>query len=85
MTLVQRLTPPQLQGRVFAAVEVLITTPQTLSIALGAALITVVGYQVLLTAMAVMFTATAVSVLTRPEQRHRREAACPALLPGRRP
>jgi MFS family permease len=73
MTLTQRLTPPQLQGRVFAAVEVLITTPQTLSIALGAALITIVGYQLLLTAMAVIFTATAFFVLTRPEQRHLRQ------------
>jgi len=70
MTLAQRLTPPHLQGRAFAAIEVLITTPQTLSIALGAGLITVVGYQVLLTAMAVIFAATAVSVLTRPEQRY---------------
>jgi MFS family permease len=70
MTLAQRLTSPHLQGRVFAAVEVLITTPQTISIALGAALITMVGYQVLLVAMAVIFTATAVFVLTRPEQRH---------------
>jgi MFS family permease len=77
MTLAQRLTPPQLQGRVFAAAEVLITTPQTLSIALGAALITVVGYQVLLTAMAAIFAATAISVLTRPEQRHPREATTP--------
>jgi hypothetical protein len=73
MTLAQRLTPPQLQGRVFAAVEVLITTPQTLSIALGAILITIAPYQVLLAAMAAIFTASAVSVLTRPEQRHSRE------------
>jgi hypothetical protein len=77
MTLAQRLTPPQLQGRVFAAAEVLITTPQTLSIALGAALITVVGYQVLLAVMAVTFTATAASVLTRPEQRRPRQATTP--------
>ncbi|HEX3964596.1 MAG TPA: MFS transporter [Trebonia sp.] len=77
MTLAQRLTPPQLQGRVFAAVEVLITTPQTLSIALGAALITFAGYQVLLAAMAATFTATAVYVLTRPEQRHPRQATTP--------
>jgi MFS family permease len=77
MTLAQRLTPPQLQGRVFAAAEVLITTPQTLSIALGAVLITSVGYQVLLAAMAAVFTATAVFVLTRPEQRRPREATTP--------
>jgi Na+/melibiose symporter-like transporter len=69
MTLAQRLTPPQLQGRVFAAIEVLITTPQTVSIALGAALITIAGYQVLLAAMAAVFTVTALFLLTRPEQR----------------
>ena len=39
ITLVQRLTPAELQGRVYAAAETLITTPQTISIALGAALI----------------------------------------------
>jgi MFS family permease len=85
MTLAQRLTPPQLQGRVFAAVEVLITTPQTLSIALGAALITVVGYQVLLAAMAAVFAAAAVSVLTRPEQRRYREGGLRWPRPGRPP
>lgn len=77
ITLAQRLTSPQLQGRVFAAAEVLITTPQTLSIALGAALITIVGYQILLTAMAAVFAATAVSVLTRRERRRPRDAATP--------
>jgi hypothetical protein len=77
MTLAQRLTPLQLQGRVFAAAEVLITTPQTLSIALGAALITIVGYQVLLTAIAAVFAATALSVLTRPEQRRSHDATTP--------
>jgi MFS family permease len=77
MTLAQRLTPPQLQGRVFAATELLITTPQTLSIALGAALITIVGYQVLLAAMAAVFTVTAVGVLTRPEQRRHTRRTMP--------
>ena len=45
ITLAQRLTPPDLQGRVYAAVETLVTTPQTISIALGAGLITITGYQ----------------------------------------
>jgi hypothetical protein len=65
----QRLTPTQLQGRVYAAVEFLITTPQTISIALGAALITVAGYRSLLLAMAVVITLAAVYLLSRPEQR----------------
>jgi hypothetical protein len=36
-TLLQRLTPPELQGRVYAAVDAFTTTPPTRSIALGAA------------------------------------------------
>jgi MFS family permease len=51
-TLMQRSTPPELQGRVYAAADAMITLPQTISIAVGAALIGVVGYQVLLAAMA---------------------------------
>jgi MFS family permease len=69
ITLAQRLTPPERQGRVYAAAETLITTPQTLSIALGAALITVTGYQVLLLAMAITTALAAIYLLTRPEQR----------------
>jgi Na+/melibiose symporter-like transporter len=52
ITLLQRSTPSALQGRAYAAADALITTPQTISIAVGAALIGVVGYQVLLVAMA---------------------------------
>jgi MFS family permease len=51
-TLVQRSTPPELQGRVYAAADALITTPQTISIAVGAMLVGIAGYQVLLGAMA---------------------------------
>ncbi|HET6867064.1 MAG TPA: MFS transporter [Solirubrobacteraceae bacterium] len=51
-TLVQRMTPSELQGRVYAAADAVITTPQTISIAAGAALIGIAGYQVLLAAMA---------------------------------
>jgi hypothetical protein len=69
ITIAQRLTPPELQGRVYAAAETLITTPQTISIALGAALITLTGYQPLLVAMASIIALAAVYLLTRPEQR----------------
>src|SRR5581483_846553 len=51
-TLVQRSTPSELQGRVYAAADAVITTPQTISIAAGAALIGIAGYQLLLAAMA---------------------------------
>ncbi len=47
-TLLQRLTPLGLQGRAFSAAELLLGAPQTLSIALGAALVTVVDYRALL-------------------------------------
>ncbi len=69
ISLAQRLTPPELQGRVYAAADTLITTPQTISIALGAALITVVGYQTLLLTMASTIALAATYLLTRPEQR----------------
>ena len=53
----------------YAAVEFLITTPQTISIALGAALVTVAGYRTLLLAMAVVIALAAGYLLSRPEQR----------------
>jgi hypothetical protein len=65
ISLTQRVTPAELQGRVYAAVEFLVTTPQTISIALGAVLITVAGYQTLLLAMAV-FIALASGYLLTP-------------------
>jgi MFS family permease len=79
ISLAQRVTPPELQGRVYAAVEFLITTPQTLSIALGAALITLTGYRTLLLAMAVVIAMAAVYLLTRPEQRFGSTPAQPRL------
>lgn len=67
ITLSQRLTPSELQGRVYAAAETLITTPQTVSIALGAGLITLTGYRPLLAAMAAIFILAAAYLLTRPQ------------------
>jgi asparagine N-glycosylation enzyme membrane subunit Stt3 len=68
-TLLQRLTPPDLQGRIYAAADTLVTTPQTISIAAGAALIGVTGYRPLLAALAAVVTLAAAYLLTRPEQR----------------
>jgi MFS family permease len=48
LTLLQRTTPAHLQGRAYAATELAIGAPQTLSIALGAALIALVDYRVVL-------------------------------------
>jgi MFS family permease len=68
-TALQRGTPPGIQGRVFAAFEFAITVPQTLSIALGAGLITVFSYQSLLGATAVV---TLLAALFLARQRDRR-------------
>jgi MFS family permease len=45
VTLLQRRTSPQLQGRVFSAAEALLAVPQTMSIGLGAALVTFLGFR----------------------------------------
>jgi MFS family permease len=65
-TAMQKHTPPRLQGRVSAAATTLLITPQTLSIAAGAALISVVSYRLLLLVMAVIIGACAAWLLTRP-------------------
>jgi MFS family permease len=54
MTALQTRTPLALQGRVSATADVALTVPQTLSIAVGAALSTVVPYQALIVAMGVV-------------------------------
>lgn len=51
-TLLQKQTPGHLMGRVSTATEVLITTPQAVSIATGALLVTLVDYRVMFAAMA---------------------------------
>jgi predicted MFS family arabinose efflux permease len=82
MTLAQRLTPPDLQGRVFAASETLISTPQTVSIAIGAALVSVVGYQLLLLVMATVFVLAASYLLTRSQQGSARPPAALRVRPN---
>jgi MFS family permease len=72
MTFMQRSTPSSLQGRVSSTVDVLTSTPQALSIAVGAALLTVLGYQVLMTAVAVVTLGAGLWLVTRPEQRRER-------------
>jgi MFS family permease len=70
VSLVQRLTPAELQGRAYSAATTLVSTPQTISIAAGAALISVIGYRPLLGAMAVVVALAATYLLTRAEVRH---------------
>jgi MFS family permease len=68
-TLLQRSTPGPLQGRVYSAVELLLNTPQTISIALGAVLIAFADYRLLLAIEAAVVAAAGAWLLTRPEQR----------------
>jgi hypothetical protein len=68
-TTLQLRTPSHLQGRTFSAVDVLISAPQSLSIVLGAALVAVVDFRVLVAAMTVGILLAAAWLGTRPEQR----------------
>lgn len=56
-TLMQRLTPGRLMGRVSAATDVVLGTPQTVGIALGAALVSLVSYRAIFLTMAVVTVA----------------------------
>jgi hypothetical protein len=69
LTLIQRRTPSGLQGRVSTAVDVAWDTPQSLSIAVGAGLIAVTGFQVLLAIVAAVMIVSGLWLYTRPEQR----------------
>jgi MFS family permease len=64
-TAVQLRTPGRLQGRVASAAETLIAGPQTLSIALGAVLVSVVDYRLLVVVMSTTVALCAVYLLTR--------------------
>lgn len=65
ITAVQLRTPPRLQGRASSAADVAINVPQTISIAVGAALITLVDYRVLVVAASVLIGACGVYLATR--------------------
>jgi MFS family permease len=77
-TATQRYTPPSLQGRVNAAFMMLILTPQTVSIAVGAALISFVDYRLMLAIVAVSIAACALVLLIRPAPDPADEAVEPA-------
>ena len=64
-TSIQVRTPQRLQGRVASAADTMVSTPQTVSIALGASLIGVVNYRVLVAIMAVVLVGCAAYLLTR--------------------
>jgi MFS family permease len=65
VTALQRLTPLHLQGRVSGTAGMAIGVPQTFSIALGAVLITVVDWRLLLAVMGAVTLACGIYLLTR--------------------
>ena len=67
ITLIQRCTPADLLGRVDAALEFAIIVPQAASIAVGAALIAVVSYRILLLVMAAVIGFSAGYLASRRE------------------
>jgi MFS family permease len=64
-TSIQLRTPARLQGRVASAADTMISTPQTVSIALGALLVTVVDYRLLVVVMSVVVSGCGAYLLTR--------------------
>ena len=64
-TAYQRRSPDVVQGRVAAAANMLFSVPQTIGIAVGAGLITVVDFRVEIVTMTVVFLASALYLLTR--------------------
>jgi MFS family permease len=64
MTILQRRTAKDLQGRVFAASEGVLNLPYAASIGAGAALVGVLGYEVMYLANAVVLVACGVYLLT---------------------
>lgn len=67
-TALQTRTPLAIQGRVSSAADISLSVAQTVSIATGAALSTVVDYRVLLVIMAAVVVASAAYLGTRREQ-----------------
>ncbi len=65
MTAIQVRTPLRLQGRVSSAADVLISTPQTVSIAVGAVLVAVVDYRLLVVVESLGVALCAAYLLTR--------------------
>jgi MFS family permease len=64
-TSIQLRTPQRLQGRVASAASTMVSTPQTIGIALGAILVSVLDYRVLVALMFVAILACGAYLLTR--------------------
>jgi MFS family permease len=77
-TAYQRRSPADMQGRVAAASNMLFSVPQTISIAVGAALVTLIDYRIEIVAMACVFAVASGYLLTRRDDERAAEAE-PAL------
>jgi MFS family permease len=64
-TAIQLRTPARLQGRVAGAAETLVGTPQTVSIAVGAALVTIVDYRAMVVLSCFVTAVCGVYLLSR--------------------
>jgi predicted MFS family arabinose efflux permease len=71
ITAIQRRTPADLLGRVSGAFGLSLTVPQVASVGLGAALIAVLNYRILLLAVAAVAAASVLFLLSQPQARHR--------------
>ena len=78
-TAIQLRSPARLQGRVAGAAETLIGTPQTVSIAVGAALVTVIDYRLLTASSCLVTAGTGIYLLSRRAVRPADVADEPAL------
>jgi MFS family permease len=91
-TLLQRVTPARLMGRVSTSVEVLTTTPQAVSIATGAVLVGLLDYRVIFavigagTLLAACYPLVVLRGLLRPPRTTEEPAAepqpGPPVIPG---
>jgi hypothetical protein len=78
ITALQRRTPQELLGRVTGVFQLSLGLPQIASIGLGAALIAVVDYRVLLLAVAAVAVIASLYLLSVPETRRRQSGTAPA-------
>jgi MFS family permease len=80
ITALQRRSPVHLQGRVTSTATMAFSVPQTFSIALGAVLVTLVDYRLLLVVMAVATAASGAYLLTRRTFREQAVGAAEPLI-----
>jgi MFS family permease len=71
ITAIQRRTPGDLLGRVSGAFQLSLSLPQVTSVGLGAILIAIVSYRVLLVVIAVVAAASVAFLVSQPETRRR--------------